>query len=305
MIFVSLTTIRSRLERVDEILASLLHQSRSPDAILLNVSHEPFLLDEGIDEPDLERFTTAVVRNDDRIRVRFVENLGSYRKIVPALESVRDPDDIIVTADDDIPYAPHWLERLVEQVGDTPATPAYRCRQLSWDGACLRPYEKWPFVGDGVVPAEREPRLDLLPTSGAGIAFRRGYFDESDPLDELRRLAPMQDDIALRLLMLSKNVAVAWRPSDAHGERFEEFRSHENVVDLYRHNRRADWLGHTPNDAALRRVAALLAPRARAPEAREWFERIRRGTALPRRIDRRLRELYWEYRSARRREAAH
>jgi hypothetical protein len=107
------------------------------------------------------------------------------------------------------------------------------------------------------------------------------------------------------MLMLAKNVGVLWTPSDAHGSRFEEFRSHANPVDLYRHNRRADWLGGTANDRALRRTAALLAPRATHPESRALLERIRRGTTLHRRIDRRLRELYWEYRNARRREAAH
>lgn len=305
MIVVSLTTIRSRLARLDEILASLLGQTRPPDAILLNVSREPFLLDEGIGESDLERDVSTLARHADRIHVRFVENTGSYRKIVPALDFARDPNDVIVTADDDIPYAPHWLERLVARLSEVPATPAYRCRLLSWIGASLRPYEQWPFIGDRDAPAFDEARLDLLPTSGAGIAYRRGWFDDADPFDELRRLAPMQDDVALRLLMLAKNVPVAWTPSDAQGCRFEEFRSHVSPADLWRHNRRTGWLGETPNDTALRRVAALLEPRAVHPGAKALLRRIRDGTTLQRRLDRRMRELYWQHRSSRPRQTVH
>lgn len=301
MIVVSLTTIRSRLARLDDVLASLLNQSLAPDAILLNVSHEPFLLDEGIHEADVERYAPLAAEHADRIHVRFVENTGSYRKIFPALAFVRDSEDVIVTADDDIPYPVHWVERLVARLSSSRSTPAYRCRLLAWDRGFLQPYEEWPFVGGADAPGNDEPRLDLLPTSGGGIAYRRSFFDDSDPLDALRRAAPMQDDIALRFLMLAKGIGVTWTPSDASGSRFEEFRAHASPVDLYRYNRRAGWLGLTPNDAAVRRVAALLYPRASDPRARGLLDRARRRVPLHRLVNRRLHEAYWEFRSARRR----
>ncbi len=85
MLVVSLTTIRSRLERLDAILESLLQQRRPPDAIVLSVSHEPYLLDEGVQASDLEPRVPAIGR-DERIHVRFVQNMGSYRKILAALD---------------------------------------------------------------------------------------------------------------------------------------------------------------------------------------------------------------------------
>lgn len=304
MLVVSLTTIRSRLGRLDAILGSLLQQTRPPEAIVLSASHEPYLLDEGVHESDLERLVPTIGL-EERIHVRFMKNLGSYRKILAALDFCRNDDDVFVTADDDIPYAPHWLERLVSRLRDDPVTPAYRCRSLGWTADALQPYEQWLFFGSRTAPGCETPRLDLLPTSGAGIAYRRGCFDADDPLTLLQQLAPMQDDIALRLLMLSKGIAVAWTPSDAEGRAFEEFNSYASALGLYRYNRRASWLGRTPNDRAIRRTAAFLVSRARTPEAREWLERIDRGSVLHRQLLRRLRELYWDYaRSRRHRDSA-
>ncbi len=295
MIIVSLTTIHSRLRRLDEVLVSLLKQSKAADVILLNVSRDAFLLDTGISQVDLDRCVPSIAGSAGRILVNFVENTGSYRKIIPALTFSGDPDDIIVTADDDIPYPSFWLQRLVDHVTTAPVTPAYRCREFTWDGNFLRPYEQWPLARGDQSSGEGQPRLDLLPTSGAGIAYRREYFEDGDPLDALRRIAPMQDDIALRLLMLSKGVRVQWVASDAAARGYK-FRSHQNDLQLYSHNGRIGWMGRTPNDDALLLVAKFLAPVSRDSHGRGLLEQILRKAPLRHQIRRRIREVYWELR---------
>lgn len=47
----------------------------------------------------------------ERFEIRWTKNIGSYKKLIPALKDF--PDDIIITFDDDLFYHPELIERLL------------------------------------------------------------------------------------------------------------------------------------------------------------------------------------------------
>lgn len=105
-IIVSLTSIPERMYDVHYTLYSLLNQQVKPDKVILWLSNEDF----PNGELDLPKEVLALQRNG--LSLRFCDDLKSYKKIIPALETY--PNDIIVTADDDIYYPPNWLKILYE-----------------------------------------------------------------------------------------------------------------------------------------------------------------------------------------------
>lgn len=103
MLIVNLTTTFQRLSLCRVALISLLSQSRLPDRINLWVSKQPYLRDEGIrDGLCIEQLLKSLPEpSRERVIVRWVENTGPYRKLIPMLREAQE-DDVLVTADDDI-----------------------------------------------------------------------------------------------------------------------------------------------------------------------------------------------------------
>lgn len=108
-VIVSLTTTRSRMHLLKYTLASLLDQEYKADRILVNISREAYLLDEGI--PEQPSWLEAMAGRG--VEVHWVANTGPYRKLLPALEQARE-EDLVITCDDDVIYGPGWLGSLLE-----------------------------------------------------------------------------------------------------------------------------------------------------------------------------------------------
>jgi hypothetical protein len=103
-LIVSFTSFPDRISEVFAVAYSLLTQSLKPDAVILWLAEEEF----PHKEKDLPQELLHL--QSYGLSIQWCENLLSYKKLVPALRQY--PEDIIVTADDDIYYPPDWLEPL-------------------------------------------------------------------------------------------------------------------------------------------------------------------------------------------------
>ncbi|MFV0626702.1 MAG: hypothetical protein ACK5N8_05085 [Alphaproteobacteria bacterium] len=103
-LIVSLTSFPQRIGEAIYSIYSILSQTTKPDKVILWLGENKF--------PEKEKnLPKAIIDMMEKgLEVRFVEDLKSYTKIIYALEEF--PDDIIVTADDDIFYPETWLENL-------------------------------------------------------------------------------------------------------------------------------------------------------------------------------------------------
>ena len=138
-IIVSLTSYDKRINDVKYAIYSLLNQTFPPDKLILWLDEDSFPQREKNLPRDLLELKNFGLTID------WCENLRSYKKLIPALEKY--PDDIIVTADDDIFYRSDWLKILYDAHLENPdCIIAHRAHRIRLDTrGNLFPYVQWQF----------------------------------------------------------------------------------------------------------------------------------------------------------------
>jgi hypothetical protein len=180
---VSLTSYPPRFGTLALTLHSLLRQTIKPDRLVLWIAASDFAL--------LPASVTALRARGLEIRV--VEDLKSYKKILPALDQF--PHAFIATADDDLFYWPSWLEELSDGVEITARVVCcHRAHEiLSDDEGRYLPYRQWVQH-----TARRAKGLHLFPTGMGGVLYPPGVLSHQ-PADRHAGLSlcPQGDDIWL------------------------------------------------------------------------------------------------------------
>lgn len=181
---VSLTSYPARYPTLALTLESLLGQSVRPDHLILWIAHQ-----------DMDALPSEVMALKHRgLEIQACEDLRSYKKIVPALETF--PNAFIATADDDLYYPADWLAKLVShhQPG-TKAIIAHRIHRIALgENGFPASYGDWTW---NLANAEQCDPLHF-PTTGAGVLFPPGSL-HGDTCDRARfqSLCPDADDIWL------------------------------------------------------------------------------------------------------------
>ena len=191
---VSLTCTSRRIRHVEEVIRSLLDQDLPATRVVLWLSREPFLMDEGVVPEDVPASLDAL--QGPHFAIRWTANTGPYRKLVPALQAY---SGIIVTADDDTLYPREWLRGLLAMHTQTPqAVCCWRARRMltNADGAPAL-YWRWPRLHTTV------PRADCLPIGKYGVLYPPGALhpDVADA-ERFLELAPTTDDIWFKAMAM-------------------------------------------------------------------------------------------------------
>lgn len=185
-LIVSLTSYPARMYDLHLCLYSLLTQTEKPDKVILWLAPEQFPNGES-DIPkkvlDLKQWG---------LEIRWCPDYRSFKKIIPALEAF--PDDVIVTADDDLYYSPDWLAKLwnAYQKGGI-GVYAHRCHYIKMRNGEVMPYKAWQKCVTYSTPSYLN-----FPTSGGGILYAPHSLHKDVLLiDKARQLCPQADDIWL------------------------------------------------------------------------------------------------------------
>ena len=103
-IIVSVTSFPDRVPTLHKNLSSLLNQTLKPDLLILWLAKEQF--------PNMENdLPEEVLRlKEFGLTIKWYHDIKSYKKLIPAL--VEFPEDIIITADDDVFYDQTMIEKL-------------------------------------------------------------------------------------------------------------------------------------------------------------------------------------------------
>ena len=192
-ITVVLTTISKRVAHVFKVIESLHKQTLMPKEIILYISKEPYLLDEGIASEQLKDFSIF-----NKLKIVFTANTGPYRKILPYLNSLNDNnvkgDKLFVTVDDDTIYPDYFLAQLYESHINLGGVIAFRGRkiELAQSENKIASYSSW---GPGIA----EPSLLNVPTGKDGILYRRSFFDSNFlQIADALKCAPTADDLWIK-----------------------------------------------------------------------------------------------------------
>jgi len=198
---ISLTSISPRIGRLAPVVASLLAQEPAPARILIHLSRDPYLLDEGV--ADLPADLAALV-DGVRVQVVWVANSGPYRKILPWVAAHGGTGRLVVTADDDTLYPQGWLARLMAVRQGSGAVAAWTAHPILRRGRGLAGYGRW----FGAARPEGAS-LALLPIGKDGVMYAGTDFPaEVADLAMAQRLAPTADDLWLRWHMARAGVKV-------------------------------------------------------------------------------------------------
>lgn len=103
-LIVSLTSYPARINSVNVTIESLLKQTHPADKVILWLAPEQFPNREG----DLPQKLLDLKKHG--LTIGWHHDIRSYKKLIPALKMY--PDDVIITADDDIIYSPTMIQKL-------------------------------------------------------------------------------------------------------------------------------------------------------------------------------------------------
>lgn len=184
-LIVSLTSFPPRMSDIHYTLYSLLTQSIKPDEVILWLAREQF--------PNLEADVPQKVLELQKngLTIKWCDDWRSYKKLIPSL--LEYPDDIIITADDDVFYPANWLQKLYQQHLKYPRNViCHRCHRVTWNkNGDMLPYSKWPHN-----VTRSKPSFANFATGVGGILYppHMMYKDVCN-IELFKQLAPYADDI--------------------------------------------------------------------------------------------------------------
>ena len=180
-LIVSLTSYPGRINVVERTIDSILRQSLKPDCVILWLAESQF--------PKKEKSLPKSLRHllKHGLQIRWCEDIRSYKKLIPALREF--PDDIIVTADDDIIFWENWLETMYVSYMKNPN--------------CIQGHHAYSYQFDDnlkLLNITVNNNIGILNGtnmlgSGAGILFPPHVLFDDITMVDFMKLAPSNDDM--------------------------------------------------------------------------------------------------------------
>jgi len=200
-IIVSLTSFPERMYDIHYCLYSILTQQLKPDKLVLWLAESQF----PHKEKDIPQEVLSLKENG--LEIKWCEDMLSYKKLLPILKEY--PEDIIVTADDDVFYPSFWLKELYETHVKYPnCIISQRARKISLNEDCsFGDYGEWEFKD-----AEDAPSFLNFFTGAGGVLYPSDSL-KKDVLNYnlAKKIAPYGDDVwfwAMAVLNKTKIVAI-------------------------------------------------------------------------------------------------
>ena len=236
-IYISLTSIYKNQNSLLQTLQSILKQTCMPDKIFLYLSQDPYLLDSGFKDKKITDSNLSNFLDNPIIDVNWVENTGSYRKLLPLLKNKWNEDCIIITIDDDTIYDSNLIKNLTNDYYNQKCVIGYRGFTLSFDKI-----ENFDYLKRGRLQ-NLSPNNFL--TGKGGILYKPEFFHKTKNLifnDEIYlNNCPTCDDIWFYIVRILNNVNCytsdnKWQIKDIgnHGLFFHWNRNNNNNTKVFK-----------------------------------------------------------------------
>jgi hypothetical protein len=197
-LIVSVTSFPQRMYDIHFALYSLLNQTLKPDEIILWLGEDEF----PNKEKNLPQNLLSLINNG--LTIKWCRDVGSYTKLIPALKEY--PDDIIVTADDDVYYPKNILELLYKSYLKEPQyIHCHRAHRITFDNhKNIKKYSEW------IRPVSyAEPSFCNFLTGVGGILYPPKVLYKDVLNEELfLKLSPTADDIWFWAMAVLNNTKI-------------------------------------------------------------------------------------------------
>lgn len=197
-LIVSLTSFPERIPEIFFNLYSLLNQTIQPDMLILWLAEEQF--------PNKEKDLSERVMGLQKygLSIRWCKDIKSYKKLILSLKEY--PNDIIVTADDDIYYPENWLEVLYNSyLRETQHIHCYRAHRITFnDKGEIGSYNTWPKC-----ISTKDVSYANFFTGCGGVLYPPGSLHKDILNEELfMKLCPTADDIWFWAMAVLNNTKI-------------------------------------------------------------------------------------------------
>jgi predicted O-methyltransferase YrrM len=231
-IYVSLTSIYENQDRLLETLKSIINQSKKPDKIYLYLSEEPYILDDGFKNRIItnEKLLKLLNDNNNFIEIKWVKNIGSYRKLLPLLKDKWNEDCIIITIDDDTVYDNNLIKNMINDYYKENCVIGYRGFTPKLDK-----FENFDYL---IKDTKINRYLYNFTTGKGGILYKPEFFHKTKDLIFNEKIyldtCDKQDDIWFYIIRVMNNVDCYirnenWLTKDISGKGlFVKFNNHNN-----------------------------------------------------------------------------
>lgn len=184
-IVISITTLPSRINKIEPLFNCLKLQTYKPDVIYLNIPHESKR------EKKEYAISDEIMKYSEFIIFNHIEmDYGPLTKLLGVLPIEDDGNTIIITLDDDKLYDKHTIENLVYYAE------LYTDCAIGRRGWILkRPEFTWPNFSylPNAIDIKEPTRVDVL-TGVSGVAYRRRFFgDDIFDLDLIKKCFTVDD----------------------------------------------------------------------------------------------------------------
>ena len=125
-VYLSLTSIFSNQSILLKTLISIKNQTLLPDKCFIYLSEEPYLLDSGFKNKNINNDLNNFIKNNNLFETKWHKNIGPYRKLLPILKEKFLEDCVIITLDDDTEYHPDLIKNYIEDYKKYNCCIAYR-----------------------------------------------------------------------------------------------------------------------------------------------------------------------------------
>lgn len=201
-IYVSLTSIFGNQESLFHTLKSIKTQSLLPDKCYVYLSTDKYLLDEGFkDKIITNKDITKFIDDNDLFIIKWVDNTGPYRKLLPLLKEKWDEDCLIITIDDDTVYHPDLIKNFSEDYNKHKCCITYRGYTLK-----NKPIRQLSYTITTLV----QTNLYNFHTGKGGVLIHPTFFHKTKNLifreDLYRECCPTGDDIWFNFLRIANNL---------------------------------------------------------------------------------------------------
>lgn len=187
-IIVSLTTFPDRISTVWITIATMMNQTYKPKRIILWLAKEQFPNGNGIPKNLLKL-------QERGLEICFCDDLKPHKKYYYTMKE--NPDDYVVTVDDDVLYPENHLEQLWQTHLKYPQAVCcqYSHRITYTESGHIEKYENW----ESCYGTALKPTLQILPVGCGGVLYPPHilYQDLFDK-DQFEKLCPMMDDLWLK-----------------------------------------------------------------------------------------------------------
>jgi hypothetical protein len=212
-IVISLTTIDSRLELLKKVILNLFRQTLKPNVIHIFYSNDPLFYDNGISDMIMANF----VKEIDMVNYFNIEiiqtptkNIGSYRKLIPALKIYKN--DIIITIDDDHEFEPSFIQKFMDQYNLNNCTVCSGGKFFDMQNYHNN-IDYTDVFNTNIFNTKDVPIsvMNFIPHGFGGILYHTNMFDSDFvdfDYDNMSELVKKNDDVFIRNYTFNKNTKV-------------------------------------------------------------------------------------------------